>query len=383
MERAARLGHNRLLKICGRPAGARTVNGWTMRVLRQTLGGLCLMALASVAAAAGVEGLYETELRVTSQAEDVRERALRAGLEQVLGRVSGRSYLLDPALRDALREPEGFVQQFRYARDDDDRLTLWARFDERSVDALLEEAGLAVWGRVRPRTLVWLAVDDGTERVLLDGGSDHPVRALVEREGRRWGLPLEWPLMDLRDSRQVRVSDVWGGIEEAILEASRRYAPQAVLIGRIEPLPEGGWEARWRLLGVGDEARRWENRGAVLEEVVDPGVARTFAGLAGAYAGVEREEDRVRLEVAGITGLSDYATIRDYLADLSEVRELQVAEVVDGRLTFELALRGGAQGLVRTIALGGTLVAAGDMDMVGPQAVPEQGLQRLEYRYLP
>jgi hypothetical protein len=53
-------------------------------------------------------------------------------------------------------------------------------------------------------------------------------------------------------------------------------------------------------------------------------------------------------------------------------------------MTLELKLRGGARGLARTIALGGTLVAAGEgMEAVGPQPVPEQGIQRLEYRYLP
>ncbi|MFO8156266.1 MAG: DUF2066 domain-containing protein [Pseudomonadota bacterium] len=354
-----------------------------MRGIRQLLGGLWLMALTSVAAATGIEGLYEAELRVSSQAVEERETALRVGLERVLVRVSGRQYLSDPVLREALRQSERYLQQFSYSRDEDDDLTLRVRFDERSVNGLLEEAGLAVWGRIRPWTLVWLAVDNGSERVLLDGGSDHRVRRIVTEKSRRFGLPLEWPLMDLRDRRRVRASDVWGGIEEPILEASRRYAPQAILIGRVQPLAEGGWEARWRLLGIG-EPRQWENRGGVLEEVITPGMERTFAGLAATYAGVEQDEDRVRLEVAGITGLEDYAGIRDYLAGLSEVRGLQVEALDGGRMTLELELRGGARGLARTIALGGTLVAAGEgMDTVGPQPVPEQGVQRLEYRYLP
>ena len=361
-----------------------------MHVRHNMLSALLLAALlampVAVAADDGIRGLYEAELRVPDQSLGERQAALRAGLGHVMTRITGRQYVVHPGLGDALADAERYVQQFRYSSEEG-RITLWARYDEGAINRLLEEHGLPVWGRVRPRTLAWIAVDDGVEGLLLDSQSDHRVRELVDGRARLRGMPLRWPLMDLDDSRRIRLSDVRAGHEPVIEAASRRYAPEAILVGRVERDPEwGGWQAHWRLLGVG-EPRRWTTFGALLAEALDAGVDQTFASLAAAYvgAGEGADEGLVELAVSGITRLEDYVRVRDYLEGLSDVRHVTVSRVESGRAVFAISPRGDRGNVARTIALGGTLLPDGTGSSVeGAAGLPMgEGPVRLDYRFLP
>jgi len=146
-----------------------------------------------------VNDLYLAEVPVAGQDREEREEAIRAGLNQVLVRVTGSNQVLTvPVIEAALTQPTRYVQRFRYQKQDlagQTQLTLWVRFDEGVITKLLHDNQMPVWGRTRPATLVWLVVDDRHKRTLISNDSKaDEARRIIEEQARLRGLPLRLPL---------------------------------------------------------------------------------------------------------------------------------------------------------------------------------------------
>ena len=161
---------------------------------------LCALACAAGARAGEVEGLYETQVPVTGQREAERVDALRTAFRQVLVKVTGdRGAASHQAVQTLARSPLGYVQQYLYrplppdytpaaAADPAPTQMLWVRFDAQAVDLLLQQANEPVWGRMRPTTLVWLAVEDHGRRALAGSDSLPELRSELEDQAEARGV---------------------------------------------------------------------------------------------------------------------------------------------------------------------------------------------------
>ncbi|MGE0372435.1 MAG: DUF2066 domain-containing protein, partial [Gammaproteobacteria bacterium] len=220
---------------------------------------LCALACAAGARAGEVEGLYETQVPVTGQREAERVDALRTAFRQVLVKVTGdRGAASHQRVQALARSPLGYVQQYLYrplppdyapaaAADTAPTQMLWVRFDAQAVDLLLQQANEPVWGRMRPSTLVWLAVDDQGRRALAGNDTQPDLRRELEDQAEVRGVPLLFPLLDVEDQRRVNFADVWGGFDQEVRAASARYQSGAVLVGRVHRARSGDWAGRWSL----------------------------------------------------------------------------------------------------------------------------------------
>lgn len=303
--------------------------------------------------------LYEAEVPVADQSVAARGPALRAALEEVLVRVSGdRGVAGQPATAALLSQPDAFVQQFGYQPAPPGSDVPWqlrVRFDGAGLERALRERGLPYWGGERPETLVWLAVEEGGRRQLLGEPDRSEVRARVEAAARRRGLPLIFPLLDLEDRAQVGFSDVWGGFLEPVLAASRRYRPQALLVGRLHQSGTGAWQASW-ILRVQDSEQRWSGRDLTLGALAAEGVERVADELSARFAVVDSGADgRVRITVEGMVDLDDYARLNRYFASLSVVRSVQLQALAGERADYLLQLQSDLAGFERALTLGSVL----------------------------
>ncbi|HSS64121.1 MAG TPA: DUF2066 domain-containing protein [Gammaproteobacteria bacterium] len=328
-----------------------------------------LYALAGIASLSAVEvrDLYEAEVPVADKSEAAREAGLGDALLRVIGKVSGlRGTRSEPTVARAVENPGRFVQQFRYrqapasdaaaSQAPEQRWRLWARFDARVVDGLVRDAGLRVWGRVRPAVMVWVAVDQsGTRRIL--GGEEAPELAAVIRDAaRQRGVPVVMPLLDLEDQGRLRVSDVWGGFRDRIQQASGRYQSNVIFTGRVYRLLPTLWEGRFSLI-AGDTVEEWSNQGDILELLLADAVnavadrlALRFAGptgTAGAYG--------FGVIVSGVRSVGDYARALDYLSTLEQITDVSVTRVSADEVRFFVETRGGQDALLKVVSLGGTL----------------------------
>jgi hypothetical protein len=322
---------------------------------------ICVLSLLSAPAVqAAAEKLFESEVVVPNQSPGVRAHAMKTALQEVLVRVAGQHAVLatEPAMA-MLKDPAQQVQQYRYftvPESEPPVLKLWVRFDGETIRQALQQQGVSYWGAERPDTLLWLAVEDRGKRyvVAADDGTD--VYRQIEQAARQRGVPVLFPLMDLQDQSQVRFSDIWGGFFDNVVDASRRYNPQAVLIGRLNRSPSGGWSSRWHL-EVAGKPSSWSDSRQQLDRLAQQGIDDTADILASRF-GVSQASgnpDTVNILVTGVDSLTDYSRLSDYLSGLTAVVDMQVARVAGTEIQYALQLNGSLQDLTHTMTIGTVL----------------------------
>lgn len=328
---------------------------------------LCAALLAPVASAVVVADLHATAVVVPDQSSEQRAKAFRAALAEVVVRLTGDRGAPDaPDLAALMRAPQRLVGEFSYAEEPVPlapgaaprpataavpmRTVLRVRFEALALERALREAGRVVWGRERPRTLVWLVLDDGPERDLV-GAED--ADAFVAVAALR-ALPLAWPALDGEDRAALTLPDLAALDEAKVRAASARHPTEAVLAGRA--LRAGsGWQGQFLWL-MGDDFERFEVAGPTAEAIA----VAAFDRLAGNYLarfGVRNEELPAVVEVAveGVTDVAGYARVFAYLQELSPVRKVDLIGSVADLLRLRVTFRGDAPTLERIIALDATL----------------------------
>ncbi len=325
---------------------------------------LSLVALLATVPALGVTvpDLYEASVPVTSN----RDAAFVEALRIVVVRVSGR---VDAAARlgGALNNPRQYAQRFGFTSDN----VLQVAFDDVSVDRLLTDAELPVWGRERPATLVLLNVATaGGSSYWIDSSAGSAEREAIIRAARTRGLPIVWPDMTTQDRTQINAdAAATGGDTAALLQTAARYNANAALLGTAQSDGAGGLSVRWTLASADGAV----SSGGSLQDGVHL-AADTFARV---YSASGTALDSLAIEVSGIDTLGAYATTLNYLEGLTLVRGVAVEQVLGDTLKFQVAVRGDADTLRRALALDGRLVPVMMPD------VPSQSPEGLRFRYQP
>lgn len=339
------------------------------------------LLLSGAVMAAEVERIYEAEIPVAGQQNDARRQAMRAGLAEVLVRVTGNSAVVqDSAFADLLGNASRYVQQYRYraAPSAGAPLLLWMSFDANAINQALRSRGQPIWGSARPLLLVWLAVDGGSPGRRLVGATQSAEYPGLEAAANRRGVPVRLPLLDIDEKRLVTVADVWGGLHERVVTASARYQAQGVLLGRLTQERQGTWSARWTLR-IGNEVKHWDSHGASADEVLAKGVDGSADALALRFAQATSAAGGgvLSLRVSDIDALADYARVLSYLRGLNGVTAVQVDKVEPRAVTYRLSVQADTTAVRRVIGLGSTLAPA---DAMLP---PDTSQPELSYRLLP
>lgn len=305
--------------------------------------------------------LYETEVAWSDQDSD-RANAFRQALRQVLVKVTGLRRFADTVQVDSLVEnAQGLVQQYTLrtvevmlGEKSVQEPRMWAQFDQAAVDRLVREAGLPVWGRTRPPVLIWAAVENAGSLQMVGSEDTEEIAEMLRLGAETRGVPLLLPLLDLEDRTLAGPPELWVEADERMREASVRYQPGSILIGRLD---HGVlWEAQWSLLLPG-AAQRWESEGDVFDLVVDEGIQEAIDALAAYYMNTvpDTGASTIVVSVSGVHDFAGYARTMRYLESLKEVESVDVLAVVSGRLRLGLTLRTGVAGLRELVSLGSTL----------------------------
>ncbi len=337
---------------------------------------------------ATVEGIYEAEVPVSRQSDQQRDKALPEALRLVLVKVTGQSQV-EPQIAEHLAlQAKRFTQQFRFRGNPEWRkyqeqqrqaqapewqsmgdeeavevtqdevvapepYLLWVRFDEAMLNQALIDFALPIWGKERPAVLVWLAMEQQGERIMLGGDHDVDSQSLLKGYSKLRGIPLWLPLLDLEDQSRISVSDVWGGFADPILMASQRYQPDVIVLGRVVQLNETIWQLRWILYDQGrQQALYGEFSG--LEESLQGGVDLLVDHLAQRYAQQldPSQSQDVTLRLHGVANLAEYAKVSEYLAGLDGVKHIHLREVAQQQLLIEMELLGDVSALQQILILG-------------------------------
>ncbi|MFO7304977.1 MAG: DUF2066 domain-containing protein [Gammaproteobacteria bacterium] len=305
------------------------MSAFSCRTLR--LVALALLCAPVLVYAITVEDLYETSQPV----EGSQDAAFVEALKTVVVKVSGRRDAPE-RLGAALGNARQLVQRYGITQEN----VLQVGFDDRSVDRLLTEAGLPIWGRERPSTLVAVALDE-LGGVWLSHELPPEDKERLSFAASRRGLPLQWVSLDARDESFLTMGE---GAAAALLQLAQRNGANAVLLGR----GSRNGALRW-VLATSDGLIQSTG---TYEDAVDA-TADHFAKL---FATEASSLSRVNVQVSGLADLDAYAATLNYLESMTLVRSVAVREVVGDTIRFELAIRGSPQTLQRAIALDHRLV---------------------------
>lgn len=352
-------------------------------------GGLLLgLALASLAQAATVDGLYEVRVPVASQAEAEREFALTHAMAAVLVRVTGsRQIAASPVGAKLIGLAGRFLRQYRYeplpvgkAYDGIEPVPtqlLYAQFDESAINEAIWREKLAVWGKTRPAMLVWLAAQEPERRVLVENRDDSVFAQAIREQARNRGVPVAMPALDAQDLANLPVDDVWNEAVEQIRRASARYPAEVILAGHVAQAEDGSWVSRWLFL-LADELKTWDLQGPDANALVVSAIDAAADEIAVRYAPTagNGEASDVVVRVANVRSVDDYARTQRYLAALPGVSAVQVLRVDPASVVLRISLRAGKSAFEQAVVLGGLL---------GPDAFDpsRDAATNLVYRLLP
>ena len=267
--------------------------------------------------------------RPRSRSNGSRDAAFVEALKTVLVRVSGqrdaaaarRRDQRSPQIRPALR-----LHRRQCA-------AKWAS-TAASVDELLSKAGLPIWGRERPATVVMFGVEEagGAWRWL---AADTPAREreAIEKVARERGLPLKWPVMDAqeRSRGQLRFAGPDAGREPLWRErrAARPCAGRRQSSGRCSRA-----KAQRKPAAASTTACTWQP--ILSRECLPPRDLRSAASSS-------------RSRASPISTRTPRRS--NYLEGMTLVRGVALEQVAGDKMRFRLAVRGDAATLRRAIAL--------------------------------
>jgi hypothetical protein len=313
---------------------------------------VCLLAAAcggvdSARALTRVE-VYQVTVPLTDRSEAAQSAAFETALKIVLIRVTGRrSAGEEAAFAPLYGNARRYVQQYRAAADSKE----WVAFDGAAIERWLTQNGQPLWGRDRPSTFVWVAVQTGTENGgILTAEDTSELKQAIDTAAAERGIPLIWP---------TTASASTGGGSPADL--GHRMGAEAVLVGRASNATLAA-SVRWTL--------QFEDRSSEFSGPLE-GVNRAadlYAGLFAASGAVAP----VDIEVTGVADVHDYATVQSYLESLNFITHVSVESLLGDVVKFRLTSRGGIDSLQHAVTLSGKLQSL----PAGENGVPRFQLRR-------
>lgn len=307
-----------------------------------------------------VTDLYETEVAVSGQGRTERHQAVRMALAEVLIKLSGNEQVaLLPGIPELLGRSLQYLQQYRYRTEaagsgalqtGEAQQWLWLRFNQAGLDKALHDINVPIWGRTRPSTLLWLAVEQRGQRSLFGGSDESELLDSIASQAKRRGIPLLLPLLDLEDQQRITASDVWINFQDNILNASARYPGEAILVGRLLDLGDGRWQGRWSL-NLGGQLHHWSHTG-LLDTALAYGIEGTASTLAARFVRVpDSKPGELRILVRDIRNLADFARSERYLRALNGVTKVHAGQIDGDRILFAIKTRGDRQALLEAVRL--------------------------------
>jgi uncharacterized protein len=333
--------------------------------------------LAQNTVAIQVSGLYQATVPVADESVAKRNPAIKQALIQVLVKLTGdRNIRSSSSIASLIERPERFVQQFRYRHIDNTEepvvqsTELLVQFDETALNEGLRNYGLTIWGQERPSVLVWLAHEDNQVRRLVSFENSPEYLNMLDQGAAARGLSLLFPLLDLEDSSQISVSDVWGGFKEPIANASNRYQADVILTAKVIQVLPNLWESNWTAY-INDQTMSWTSQGELAEIVLQEGIDEVADRIAAQYANTGSTiAEVIELMVTDIDDVDEYARALSYLESVQSITSVQVKRVTRNNVIFTLINRGGLAAIDQSIALGKTLELVSNNEQLTYRLLP-------------
>jgi uncharacterized protein len=303
--------------------------------------------------------LYQATVTVADRSEASQAAAFEAALKIVLVRVTGRRAAdEDPALAPLVTNARRYVQQYRPASDNQ----LLVAFDSAAIDRWLTQNDQPIWGRERPSTYVWLAVQTAPQTgTIITSEDTSELKASIDAAALERGAPVLWPGAADLSRNHLDYPSLVGAAPGTLADLAHRAGAEGTLIGRASNTT-GAALVRWTYLF---QDHSGEFSGAAVE-----GINRAADNYASIFA-ISGSSAPVDIDVLGVAELKDYAAAQAYLESLAFISHVSVEGLNGDAVRFRVTTRGGADALRHALSLSGRLQ---------PIEAGENGIPRFQLR---
>ena len=324
---------------------------------------------------------YSLEVAVAERSDSEQQDAYKAALRRVLLNNSGDKTILNRDLvRQALNEPETYVQSFSYRRPppgtviaSDTPTTEQVRqtgqatqlmlvsFERQLVSLLIagsepdgaseEEVTSAVDAFVvSDSALVWLLIRDDDRDIFISDNAAANVQNRAREIAGAAGISLVYPTGDQEDfSYLPGEALVAQNFDPLNLQSmSERYAQKTMLIGYMTRIGARGWQGQWTQVS-GDQQRQSQFETSSLDEGLQQGlgilssvgqVDETFRYGGSAVSGTE-----ALLWVGSVNSTQDYASLMNFLQEVPSVSTVYPKEINSTSIVFSVVPRSALSGI--------------------------------------
>ncbi len=332
-----------------------------MTRLIQTCCVAILLSIMQLAQGAQRVDPYQARVILDNQQGRSIAEAYQQALLQVLVNLSGdesavmRTDLLN-ALPDArsLSSSRGFLsadsaRKFGFSLQPDQQI-MEITFFERNINNLMQQLGLPLWQLERPETLLWIARRNRFNTEFLDQEGDRYNRQLISNLSERFAIPLQVPLYDLDDLRQVSADNIVNNDLSVIEQTSLRYDTEQLMLMSVTENATH-WTVDVTLLGL-STPMNWRSHGETTETAIAAAINQ-LSDRMGAQLSVSQTAVSgrpVRLEVSDIRNAAEYHQLMSYLDELIVIDGIEVVEASPDRILLYLQTTTGDTGLSRIFA---------------------------------
>lgn len=315
-----------------------------------------MLCLVLPAWAVKVSSLYQAWLPVNAQAEEIKPEEARLGLLQVLIKLTGNPDIsLQPDIQPLLKAANQKVQEFSYisSNSPSQPFFLQIQYDTNSIHRVLKKAGLNYWGENRPLILTWLVIAaPGEMPKILDDEEKNTVQGQIKQMAKQRGLPLIFPVLDVTELSQVSINDILSPALTPLKQTSRRYSPDALLIGNMS-MNGDGVESQWEL-ALDNQQWNWRISDDTSEKVISTLMNNIMSTLAKHYSAdaVDSKSNWMTLEITRVKEGSDLKNILNNLKQLTSVQQIQLSQVMTDTVLIQVLIKGSLASFQENAELG-------------------------------
>jgi hypothetical protein len=224
---------------------------------------------------------------------------------------------------------------------------------------MLREAGAGIWGQNRPLILAWIVYEaPKSTPEMISNDSVNAITNLLKQNAEERGLPLMLPVMDMTDLNQISTKDVAEFAIPKLIDASKRYTSDAMLIGHITQ-NTNEFVSQWKLI-FGNNQWNWNFSDKNIANIIPLLINNLTHEMAARFAIVTTNniQQNLTMKVTGITHYSDFAQLTRYLNHLTPVANVEIIKTeADNSVILKVSLRSTQESFTQALSLGKKLIS--------------------------
>lgn len=314
-----------------------------------------------------VDDLYEIEVITKSELAHDKDAAIKQAMRGVLSRIlAGDNIFQDALVNSVLNNATDYVKEYQLSLAETqgiDARLMRVLFHEKWLVNTLRPGKNWLWNEIRPRTLLWLVVEEGGAQRFFSPDEMPEVDWALKKSSRYKKIPILFPIQDLKEQRIVSVGDVLSAYSEYLLEVSVRYEVVSTLAGKLVK-GDGCWKAEWTLYFDG-KIEQWRSPCSSIEKVTLGGFQGVYGHLSDFYAAKQevKKVDGFMMKVSGIKLMADVKGINEYLEGLPMVNTATWLKAEGGHNLYRIFHQGLRSELNNRLNLDHVLVSESPLNL--------------------